>query len=80
MGQETVSGGYGFNVEPLIEFPEKKIHMRLEDTVIITESGAQNLTATVPGRPGGEEGEVPGAVLRGRDDGDPYCEGCTASD
>jgi Xaa-Pro aminopeptidase len=40
--------GTVFNVEPLIEFPEKKIHMRLEDTVIITEGGAENLTAAVP--------------------------------
>jgi Xaa-Pro aminopeptidase len=40
--------GTVFNVEPVIEFPEKKIHMRLEDTVIITESGAENLTAAVP--------------------------------
>jgi len=40
--------GTVFNVEPVIEFPEKKIHMRLEDTVIITEGGAENLTAAVP--------------------------------
>jgi Xaa-Pro aminopeptidase len=40
--------GTVFNVEPLIEFPEKKTHMRLEDTVIITENGAENLTAAVP--------------------------------
>ncbi len=40
--------GTVFNVEPLIEFREKKIHMRLEDTVISTESGAENLTAAVP--------------------------------
>ncbi len=40
--------GTVFNVEPLIEFPDKKIHMRLEDTVIITEGGAENLTAAVP--------------------------------
>jgi Xaa-Pro aminopeptidase len=40
--------GTVFNVEPVIEFLEKKTHMRLEDTVIITEGGAENLTAAVP--------------------------------
>jgi Xaa-Pro aminopeptidase len=40
--------GTVFNVEPVIEFPEKKVHLRLEDTVIITDSGAENLTAAVP--------------------------------
>ncbi len=40
--------GVVFNVEPLLEIPEKKIHMRLEDTVLITPTGAVNLTAGVP--------------------------------
>jgi Xaa-Pro aminopeptidase len=40
--------GTVFNVEPMLEFPEKKLHMRLEDTVLITENGAENLTAAVP--------------------------------
>jgi Xaa-Pro aminopeptidase len=40
--------GVIFNVEPIIEFPDKGIHLRLEDTVLITESGAENLTAAVP--------------------------------
>jgi Xaa-Pro aminopeptidase len=40
--------GVVFNVEPLLQIPEKKIHIRLEDTVLITESGAENLTAAVP--------------------------------
>jgi len=46
--KKPFQAGTVFNVEPLIEFPEKKIHMRLEDTVIITEGGAENLTAAVP--------------------------------
>jgi hypothetical protein len=37
-----------FNVEPILQFPERKIHLRLEDTVVLTEKGAENLTAAVP--------------------------------
>lgn len=40
--------GVVFNVEPLIEFRDKKIHMRLEDSVLVTPTGAENLTAGVP--------------------------------
>jgi Xaa-Pro aminopeptidase len=40
--------GVVFNVEPILQFPEKKIHIRLEDTVVLTEKGAENLTAAVP--------------------------------
>ena len=37
-----------YNVEPLLELPEKKIHMRLEDTVLVTSTGAVNMTAGAP--------------------------------
>ena len=40
--------GVVYNVEPLLELPEKKIHMRLEDTVLVTPTGAVNMTADVP--------------------------------
>jgi Xaa-Pro aminopeptidase len=40
--------GVVFNVEPLLEFRDRKIHMRLEDSVLVTPSGAENLTAAVP--------------------------------
>jgi Xaa-Pro aminopeptidase len=40
--------GVVYNVEPLLEIPEKKIHMRLEDTVLITPTGALNMTAGAP--------------------------------
>ena len=40
--------GVVFNVEPVLEFPERKIHLRLEDTILITPDGAENLTAGVP--------------------------------
>jgi Xaa-Pro aminopeptidase len=40
--------GTVFNVEPVLEFPDRKIHIRLEDTIIVTENGAENVTAGVP--------------------------------
>ncbi len=40
--------GVVYNVEPLLEIPEKKIHMRLEDTVLVTPTGAVNMTASAP--------------------------------
>jgi Xaa-Pro aminopeptidase len=40
--------GVVYNVEPLLEIAEKKIHMRLEDTVLITPTGAVNMTAGAP--------------------------------
>jgi Xaa-Pro aminopeptidase len=40
--------GVVFNVEPLFIDREKKIHMRLEDTIIVTENGHENVTAGVP--------------------------------
>lgn len=40
--------GVVFNVEPVLQPAGKKIHIRLEDTVLITEDGAENLTAMVP--------------------------------
>ena len=42
------AAGVVYNVEPILEFPDKKIHMRLEDTVLITPTGAVNMTAGVP--------------------------------
>ena len=43
-----LEAGVVFNVEPLLELPEKKIHMRLEDTVLVTPTGALNMTAGAP--------------------------------
>jgi len=40
--------GTVFNVEPLLTDMEERIHMRLEDTILVTEEGAENLTAGVP--------------------------------
>ena len=46
--QRPLVAGVVYNVEPLLEIPEKKIHMRLEDTVLITPTGAINMTASAP--------------------------------
>ena len=37
--------GVVFNVEPIIEDKDLKIHLRLEDTIVITKTGSENLTA-----------------------------------
>lgn len=63
--------GVVFNVEPILQFPERGIHLRLEDTILITESGAENLTAEVPAavdpllalvREKGVNGQFPGSL------------------
>jgi len=43
--------GVVFNLEPLIEDKDLKIHLRLEDTIVITETGAENLTHQSPVEP-----------------------------
>ncbi|RYY44430.1 MAG: aminopeptidase P family protein [Chitinophagaceae bacterium] len=40
--------GVVFNVEPILEDKDKKIHIRLEDTIVITASGSENLTPQSP--------------------------------
>lgn len=45
-----LEAGVVYNVEPLIETADKKLHMRLEDTVLVTPTGAVNMTAGVPAR------------------------------
>lgn len=43
--------GVVFNVEPILEDKEKKIHIRLEDTIVITATGSENLTPQSPVEP-----------------------------
>jgi len=48
-GQDlALEAGNTFNVEPILEIPEKQIHIRLEDSVLVTPTGAENLTKDVP--------------------------------
>jgi len=46
-----LQSGATFNVEPLLTFNDKMIHIRLEDTVLVTPNGAENLTKDVPVEP-----------------------------
>jgi len=49
MAPSTVlQAGVVWNVEPILEFRDRGIHMRLEDTILVTPTGADNLTAGVP--------------------------------
>jgi Xaa-Pro aminopeptidase len=48
VAQKPFVAGTVFNVEPILELADRKIHIRLEDTVIVTETGAENVTGGVP--------------------------------
>ncbi|MBI4410308.1 MAG: aminopeptidase P family protein, partial [Gemmatimonadetes bacterium] len=43
--------GVVFNVEPIIDLPERHWHFRLEDTVLVTETGHEVLTDAAPVAP-----------------------------
>lgn len=40
--------GVVFNVEPILDMPEKHVQIRLEDTILVTPDGHENLTAGSP--------------------------------
>lgn len=40
--------GVVFNVEPILDLPDQGLHLRLEDTVLVTEDGHEVLTAASP--------------------------------
>ena len=46
--REPFRPGMVIAVEPIIEIPEKHLHVRIEDTVLVTESGTEILSAAVP--------------------------------
>ena len=46
--QGPVKAGQVVTVEPIIEFPEKHLHFRVEDTVLITEGEPEILSSGVP--------------------------------
>jgi Xaa-Pro aminopeptidase len=43
-----LQAGATFNVEPLLTLNDQMIHVRLEDTILVTPNGAENLTKDVP--------------------------------
>ncbi len=46
--QELLKPGYVFTIEPALTVPEDRIYIRLEDVLVITETGYENLSAFVP--------------------------------
>jgi Xaa-Pro aminopeptidase len=40
--------GHVLTVEPIVEFPEKHIHIRVEDTILVTDHGPEILSSGVP--------------------------------
>jgi Xaa-Pro aminopeptidase len=45
---ELLKPGYVFTIEPALTVPEDRIYIRLEDVLVITENGYENLSAHVP--------------------------------
>jgi len=45
---EVLKPGYVFTIEPALTVPEDRIYIRLEDVLVITENGYENLSSFVP--------------------------------
>ena len=45
---DTLEPGRLFTIEPAISIPEDQLAMRLEDVILVTETGYENLSAAVP--------------------------------
>jgi Xaa-Pro aminopeptidase len=45
--QGPIKAGQAVTVEPIVEFPDKRMHFRVEDTILITDAGPENLSAGV---------------------------------
>ena len=48
LSTETLEPGQLFTIEPAMTIPDEHIGIRLEDVVLITETGYENLSAFVP--------------------------------
>ena len=46
--QGPIKAGQVVTVEPIVEFPDKQMHFRVEDTILITDTGAEILSSGVP--------------------------------
>ena len=45
---DTLEPGLVFTIEPMMRIEEEHVGIRLEDMILITESGYENLSAAVP--------------------------------
>ena len=43
-----VKAGQVITVEPYIDLPDKQMHYRVEDTILITSGAPENLSAAIP--------------------------------
>src|SRR5271166_400573 len=48
MAKGPIQAGQVVTVEPIVEFPDKHWHFRVEDTILITPSGPEVLSSSVP--------------------------------
>lgn len=51
IGPGPLRAGMVFTIEPALRVPEEQIYIRLEDVIIITENGSENLSEFVPVEP-----------------------------
>ena len=42
------AAGMVMAIEPIIDIPEQQLHIRVEDTILVTPTGAEVLTSAVP--------------------------------
>jgi Xaa-Pro aminopeptidase len=47
----VLRAGYVFSVDPMLWVPEEHLYVRVEDTVVVTQDGLENLTGLVPVEP-----------------------------
>ena len=43
-----IKAGQVVTVEPIVEFPDKQLHFRVEDTILVTDQGPEILSSGVP--------------------------------
>ena len=44
----TLEEGMVLAIEPIIDLPDQQLHVRIEDTVLVTATGAEVLSTAVP--------------------------------